>query len=374
MSIDPIWWNTPFNDELNLISQFYNTYDKKTIEVEIVLLDSTKAEEYVNKNITVCGIKKDEVLTSLQKHQIVTTINKKISPPHNRLPGITMYRVKINWKNLENYACQLHDTEGRLPSPLRTQTRKIEKLILNEGQKKKSLRFTVTEGILGKYTGESIGPNQQWEDESQLFDHKESKIYYYNFTVALKKLEKEGFLKILDIDFDFTERPKNLTGFDKDYAFFYPAEHCHVLIEIVEKNKTINSKVAKQDTNKLNKADPFQKENFKISFKKTFYDSKTATLTLNGIKIQIPPNTNQDYLCQIIFSNQKSMKKKWEWDEIEESEKWGNKSESDDKEPWRKTYNAAGGVNIKITIDMGIKDFFLTKPCKIVQINPKFLL
>jgi len=243
-------------------------------------------------------------------------------------------------------------------------------LIIKEAIILKSGKFEVTEKILGSYTAEMFKYGE--------YSHEERKDGYIAFMKTLKTLENNGFLKILDTRFDFNAWPEpinskgildNYTPTD-EYAFFYPAEHCHVLIEIVEKNKTINSKVAKQDTNKLNKEYFFQKENFKISFKKTFYNSKTATLILNDIKIQIPPYTNQERLCKVVFSSKNSMKKYWSWDEIIVHKGWNQPEFADDSDFWRRIYNAAGEVNTKIAVKTGVEDFFIKTPIGTLKINP----
>lgn len=60
--------------------------------------------------------------------------------------------------------------------------------------------------------------------------------------------------------------------------------------------------------------------------------------------------------------------KEWTWDEM--LEKWGGNYE--DKDNWRKVYNAGREVNIKVASETAIKDLLLVKKLT-VAINPKYL-
>jgi len=97
------------------------------------------------------------------------------------------------------------------------------------------------------------------------------------------------------------------------------------------------------------------------------YDPNIDTLFFMGKKIQIPPNTNQERICRIIFKNTNNMKRLWSRDEL--VEKWG---ENPDMIGWRVVYNAAREINKKVAIETNIKDLLTIKKVS-VRLNPKYL-
>ena len=69
--------------------------------------------------------------------------------------------------------------------------------------------------------------------------------------------------------------------------------------------------------------------------------------------------------------------KEWGWDEISEMSDGlicPRNEEMPENERWRVMYNAAKAVNNLIEKKTQAKDFFLTKPIKMLKINPKYLL
>lgn len=89
------------------------------------------------------------------------------------------------------------------------------------------------------------------------------------------------------------------------------------------------------------------------------YDKKKHILYVNQKPVHIPYDTNMDYLCRVIFSNQMSLERTWDHLDIigkTKGEIWGR--EGDHKSIKRKTYNAIVGVNKKVKEKTNTDTFF----------------
>ncbi|HSW96410.1 MAG TPA: hypothetical protein VLF89_01140 [Candidatus Saccharimonadales bacterium] len=102
--------------------------------------------------------------------------------------------------------------------------------------------------------------------------------------------------------------------------------------------------------------------------KPTSFNIKTSKLEVMGKFITIPRNTDQFELCNAIFKNPQS--KSREWLNSEFLTEWGGGYEQ--KDAWRKAYNAAREVNLKVASKTTIEDFLFIKP-KTTQLNPHYI-
>mgnify|MGYP001616302562 CR=1 FL=1 len=118
------------------------------------------------------------------------------------------------------------------------------------------------------------------------------------------------------------------------------------------------------------------KVSLKISSSKNIYDSRESSLILAGETIVLPRDRNEDYLCRVVFLNNRNMKREWSWEELIKASKNRivSRSEHPEKEPWRPVYNACGKLNDRIERVIGIKNFFLMSPITTIKINPKYLV
>lgn len=118
------------------------------------------------------------------------------------------------------------------------------------------------------------------------------------------------------------------------------------------------------------------KVSLKIASSKNVYDSKISSLMLAGETIVLPRDRNEDYLCRIIFANDKNMRRDWSWDEVIKASKNRivSRSTNPDKQSWRPVYNASTSLNGRIQKSTGIIDFFLMSPITTIKINPKHLV
>ncbi len=104
------------------------------------------------------------------------------------------------------------------------------------------------------------------------------------------------------------------------------------------------------------------------------YDPTSACFKFANISVPLPSQRNEDYLCRVIFRNDKSLKKQWLWDDILKATKdlLVSRSKNPHTEPWRPVYNAARKINDRLE-KIGIGDLFLCKPITTIQVNPKYL-
>lgn len=373
ITIDPFWKSLDIEDDIILIATLYDAYGKEENIGEIVVLDTSEAEKYFEESCSTASVKRIETIKKFITKKILSILDPKRFPVRDEKRKVNIYKVKINWLELNKYASILHDTESRPPYGIQKQAIILKDLIIKVAQKLKLNKFEVTEKILGSYMAELL--------DDDTFIHYERPDYYIAFVKSVIRLQEIRFLKILDMRFDFNAwpTPTHAKGVFDDYvptgvpASFYPAEHCHILIEINPTGESIfDIKTVKTVSQKMQPESSI-KSQLKISFKKTSYNRNSAILTINGINIQIPSNTNQDDLCRVIFSDKEAMIKKWESIDVANDEAWGERRKDDDTEFPKKIYNAAHEINIKIATETGIKKFLLTKPIITVQINPIYL-
>ncbi|MCH7535702.1 MAG: hypothetical protein IH948_08175 [Bacteroidetes bacterium] len=106
-----------------------------------------------------------------------------------------------------------------------------------------------------------------------------------------------------------------------------------------------------------------------VKVEKVKYNKKTAELMINNKTINIKADTNQHYLCKILFASKTSMTKVWEIYDIVEA--WGENTEILDV--WKEViYNTVRRLNEKIQQQTGPERFILYNN-KTIIVNPKHL-
>lgn len=106
-----------------------------------------------------------------------------------------------------------------------------------------------------------------------------------------------------------------------------------------------------------------------VKITKVKYNKKTAELSINKQTINIKADTNEHYLCKLLFANKENIKKAWEVYDIVEA--WGENTEILDV--WIKViYNTIRRLNEKIQLSTGLERFILYES-KTVLVNPNYL-
>ncbi|MFA5644686.1 MAG: hypothetical protein WC928_04170 [Patescibacteria group bacterium] len=99
---------------------------------------------------------------------------------------------------------------------------------------------------------------------------------------------------------------------------------------------------------------------------KVEFDPDESKLFIDNKKINIQKFSDQYHLLKTIFENKKEIRKEWFFSEI------GEKVDAEQPNPNKKYSNATYQIKIKIAIDIGIKDFFITTG-QSLKINNRYL-
>lgn len=386
--------------------------------------DSEKSGTFWN---TSSGLKPPSNVVGYEDEKIIETAlanrvigdQKPIAEPWTKNNGVTAFNATIDWSRFQTDIEIAHDLKTAINEVwgINKQKEFLKERIIQKCKVEKQSKIELTEQILGTFEEDSASSAN---DKLVLRQSKNNWETHIEFCKAIRALGKDGFLSILgniDINFDsdFTRAPKRWLYGD-DRSRYYPPEHCKVRVKVLAYEKELEMEPVKMALEML-KHDPDYPERqrrieearvertakrvielaqsnagnnaTKIKFSSDLYDGRGLVLKLFGKEIKIPPDSNQHYLCQVIFLKMEDKLKDledfekaevggkvWSWDEIEEVS--GGRIAPTDKqkgkkEEWRPFYNAAQSVNDLIAKETTIKDFFLTKPINTVQINPKYL-
>lgn len=238
INISPLWSKLGIEDEVSLVQQLYDVYFGEETNIgEIVHINGFQVEQYIRRNANVCSFRNKDTIKNFIDHQVVTRVDHDGStfPYFDKILETDVYKVLIDWDNLNKYAGILQDYEADESYGLSKQKQLLKSTIQRIDEASKTKKFAVTERILGQYS-DHIATAQQIRADN-------SPDRYIKFIETLRSLEREGFLKIHKIEFNFDALPvpteeesrRLEEGFfvDED-ANFYPAEHCQVTIELTD--------------------------------------------------------------------------------------------------------------------------------------------
>lgn len=237
METDPLWEKLRIDDEINLIQRLFDVYlDEESNIGTIIHINSVKVEEYVRKNPKVCGFRNIDAINELASRKIITPIysNNGQFPYFDESLETNVYKIIINWDELINYAGFLHDHEAVTPQGASKQRQIMKEILENIDKSSIKRKITVSEKILGSYWDHIIAAAGIRGDDSP--DH------CINFFGTIKDLEKQGFLKVLNIKFCLNVRPMPTEKYISEFSNvglpigedieFYPAEHCIITLEL----------------------------------------------------------------------------------------------------------------------------------------------
>jgi len=140
--------------------------------------------------------------------------------------------------------------------------------------------------------------------------------------------------------------------------------------EVKEMNQFMREDAKKKDEMIQDLFDYFRNDGTSIvKINKIKYNKKTAELIIDDKIIGIKADTNQHYLCKVLFSSKSSITKAWEIYDIVEA----LGEDPNILEGWIKViYNTIRRLNEKIQLQTGIERFILYNN-KTVLINPKYI-
>ncbi len=230
--IDPLWISLGVGEEMDLIIQFFNGCDKTLHSPQIAVLDTQEAIDLFNRLPSICGVKNKKIITLFERKKILKPSYYNKDYYCNKKFNVNFYSGIINWKKLIDYAGILHDKEATNPYGHIEQRNIVRDLIAQISDETISDEFWISEKILRPYKAVNR--------LNQGLDHQYSPDHNIQFMTTIKRLEKEQFLEIKDVNFQLNNEPKYCTEIgelphssddSRDFPF-YPAEHCKVLIKI----------------------------------------------------------------------------------------------------------------------------------------------
>lgn len=234
-SINYVWENIGVGDETFLAQQLYDTYGGEKNNGELILLNGHSSEQYVTTTPTVCGFRDEQTLRNFEINGVINITKKYF----DKVISTEIYKVDINWEALRQYASFLHDKEADAPLGEYKQKRLLKEKIESVFEKHNVSKGVISEKILGEYLDH--------DSTAQVIRGDDAPDKHIQFISTLRELEKENFLKIIDIEFNFKAVPELSNNNIKDWSlsmgseiYFYPAQHCAVTLSL------INQKVQKE--------------------------------------------------------------------------------------------------------------------------------
>jgi len=144
----------------------------------------------------------------------------------------------------------------------------------------------------------------------------------------------------------------------------------HLQLEVKDIKETIVEDAKKKDE-MLEELVKFARTggNNLVRIDKLKYNRKSSELIINEKTIKIQADTNQHYLCKILFNSKTSIKKDWEIYDIVEA--FGE--DTDMLKEWQEIiYNTVRHLNYKIQSVTGLEKFILYSNKKVI-VNPNYI-
>ncbi len=250
IKISSSWADLGIKDEIGLLSQIYGGFAYPVNVINIAHVDSEYARVFVESQESFCGIEKLSTLDKFVKYGALTITDEdrmNMSRPNWCLHDFT---VSIDWTKLHNLAGFYHDFEAREPFGSIQQEKIIRKIIIEKGGRSGLRKLELSERDLGTFIAKPI--------DVEHYSYDDNPDLHIKFMTTLFQLEREKFIKILGLDFDFDASKTFVKTIDEDDGsstpiineIYYPAKHCHVELELIDNKKGNKQK----DDNNLSEA------------------------------------------------------------------------------------------------------------------------
>ncbi len=250
INISSLWQSLGIEDKAGLVQQLYDAYyGEVLVSGDIIHVKGFQAEQYVRNHSKVCGFHNEETLKEITEFGAITPIDHDRSrfPYYDKTIGTNVYKVLIDWEKVGQYAGFLQDHEANDQYGFAQQKQIIRKTLQELDKKSKYKDLVISEKILGKYLDHA--------SIAQAVHGDDSPDRHVKFVETLKGLEKDGFLVIKKMQFNFnavpipieeeTERLQEPFYVDED-AYFYPAEHCKITVALSD-SKSIEGVLLKEE-------------------------------------------------------------------------------------------------------------------------------
>ncbi|MBI4973316.1 hypothetical protein HZC27_01770 [Candidatus Roizmanbacteria bacterium] len=237
IKISSSWADLGIKDEIGLLSQIYGGFAYPVNVINIAHTDSEYARAFVESQECFCGIEKLSTIDKFVKYGALTITDEdrmNMSRPAWCLHDFT---VSVDWTKLHNFAGFYHDFEAKEPYGSIQQEKIVRKIIIEKVQNSRSRELELSERDLGTFIAKPI--------DVEHYSYDDNPDLHIKFMTTLFQLEREKFIKILGLDFNFDANRKFFKTVSSDYNdinpiyddYYYPAEHCHVEIELLDNKK-----------------------------------------------------------------------------------------------------------------------------------------
>lgn len=251
---NPLWKELKIEDEMDLITQLYDAYEARADFAEIIILNSSESEKYFAGNCGVCGVKSLKIIRGLERKGILRPhiLNPRFHPEDKK--NLEAYIEIVNWSELCRYTGMLHDKEATNSYGYAEQRKLMKEFINAVRMEKQTNEFWISEKILGPFIAIVKTGNGLTFDQSR--DH------HIQFMTTLYRLDEEKEIVIKKVRYGLN----NISLPDKELGqppvsnplnpsyFYWPAEHCHVLIKI-NPSFILGEKALVNQENKIEKVD-----------------------------------------------------------------------------------------------------------------------
>ncbi len=247
INISSLWEKIGIEDDIGLIQQLFDAYygeELNTGKIILIKNSDSKVVNYIRQNPNVCGVRNLDTIKYCEKYKAISPVDsdRRRFPCFDNKLEADVYEILISWNDLKKYAGSLHDIEAEEPLGRAEQKRFVKEALQKVDSQSEIERIVVTERILGSYS-DHVSIAQEIRDDGSPDRH-------IQFITTLRELQKDGFLTIYDIEFNFAAFPTPIDEeqqrlaegvfIDAD-ALFYPAEHCRVTLELARSNYTASS-------------------------------------------------------------------------------------------------------------------------------------
>lgn len=280
INISSLWEQLGVEDEVSILQQLHDVYfGEPSLAVEIIHRKGYQPEQYFQSSSDVCGFREDGTIERLAIKKVVTplSVDGNNFPYFDKVLGCNIYKGMVDWDEWIKYAGFLHDKEADEPYGMAKQKQFIKEILVELDRYSNEREITISERNLGKFEDHvDLAPVRRGDDST---DH------FYHLFKTIKELEKDGFLKIVKVDFDFTALPTPIKEefsrlyrgiFSDEGVTFYPAEHCKATVELVnsQSSEAVLLKEAEKRTIPAEKIMTAMEEDAEIKPKEKLYQDE----------------------------------------------------------------------------------------------------
>lgn len=234
-----------YEEEIGLISKLLQICGPSTKSIELI-----RPSHIADSDPDRAGFDKTETLRDMsEQYGVLLDFDPSLDVLSKSVTGIV--KAKIDYSKLKERAGNLHDEieswKGKVYGIEQQKQFIFSRLMdyINKSPHENDNLYEYSERVLGTYTPASdaypLGMSLSRPDLNRV-DIK------YQFMRAMRELEKDGKIKIVDVRYEFDAQPR-ATSASADASKwslgersleFYPARHCHVKFQLLQSDSNLN--------------------------------------------------------------------------------------------------------------------------------------